>query len=187
MKPNDMELSKVAEPGRALIGLPAASVRSSASSPTPAIACMPMIPFSDWKKIPASRGTMAATSVGSPIPRFTRVPGCSSSATRRAIRVLSSIARLSGDEEINEHGRRRHVVGGKDPYRNDLLGLGNDGIRGHGDERIEVTSGHRVRQIAEMVCAARIDQGELCAQGCFQQKGPAVDLERALALRDRRA
>src|SRR5258708_15646298 len=187
MKPKDMALSNVAEPGRALIGLPPASVKSSASKPSSATACMPMMPFSDWKKIPASRGTIAATSVGSPIPRFTRFPGHSSSATRRAIRVLSSIAPLPSDQEVNEYGRRHHVVRGKDSYRNDLLGLSKDDIRGHGDQGVEVASGHRVSQIADMVSTARIDQRELGAQGFFQQKVPAVDLDRALALLHRRA
>src|SRR5450631_2308321 len=143
MKPKDIALSKVAEPGNALIGLPPASVRSSASRPSSATACMPMMPFSDWKKTPPSRGTMAATSVGSPMPRFTRFPGHNSSATRRAIRVLSSIASLPCDQEIHEYRGRHHVVWGKYSHRNDLLGFGNDDVRRHGDQGIEVSRSHR--------------------------------------------
>src|SRR5260370_40614011 len=163
-----MARSSVAERGRALIGLPPASVKSSASKPSSATACMPMMPSSDWKKIPASRGTIAATGVGSPIPRFTRFPGRSSSATRRAIRVLSSIAPLPSDQEVNEYGRRHHVVRGKDSYRNDLLGLSKDDIRGHGDQGIKVAGGHRVSQIADMASTARTDQRALAPHRAFQ-------------------
>src|SRR3954467_15004195 len=151
MRPKDMALSKVAAPANAPMGLPPASVRSSVSSPSSGKASMPMMPFSDWKKISASFGTKAATRVGRPMPRLTRSPSFSSRATRLAIRIFSSMAPLLRDQIIDKNRRCHDGIGRDHPDGHDVLGLGQNDTGGHGDQGIEVPCGQRVGQVADVI------------------------------------
>src|SRR3954469_2124339 len=151
MRPNDIALSKVAAPGSAPMGPPPASVRSSPSSPSSGKASMPMMPFSDWKKISASLGTKAATKVGRPMPRLTRSPSLSSRATRLAIRVFSSTAPLLRDQMVDQHGGRHDRIRRYHPDRHDILSFSHHDIAGHGHHRIEIPGRQHVSQVADVV------------------------------------
>src|SRR3954451_4011882 len=187
MRPNDIALSKVAAPGSAPIGPPPASVRSSPSSPSSGKASMPMMPFSDWKKISASFGTKAATKVGSPMPRLTRLPSFSSRATRLAIRAFSSMAPLLRDQMIDEN-RGCHDGGGRDhPDRHDVLGLGQDDTGGHGHQGIEVPRRQRISQVADVVGLLGVEESEVGLERLLEKERAPIDLEDLLALLDQRA
>src|SRR3954469_18719909 len=182
MRPKDIALSKVAAPGSAPIGPPPASVRSSPSSPSSGKASMPMMPFSDWKKISASFGTKAATKVGSPMPRLTRSPSFSSRATRLAIRVFSSMAPLLRDQMIDENRRCHDGIGRDHPDRHDVLGLGQDDACGHRHQRIEVPRCQRIGQIADVVGLLGVEESEVSLDRLLEEEQASIDLERLLAL-----
>src|SRR4051794_16159916 len=187
MSPNDIALSKVAAPGSAPMGPPPASVRSSPSSPSSGKASMPMMPFSDWKKISASFGTKAATKVGSPMPRLTRSPSLSSRATRLAIRVFSSMAPLLRDQMIDKHRRCHDGIGRDHPDRHDVLGLGQDDTGGHGHQRIEVPRRQRIGQIADVVGLLGVEESEVGLDRLLEKERAPIDLKGLLALPDQRA
>src|SRR3954467_1198048 len=187
MRPKDIALSKVAAPGSAPMGPPPASVRSSPSSPSSGKASMPMMPFSDWKKISASFGTKAATRVGSPMPRLTRSPSFSSRATRLAIRVFSSMAPLLRDQMIDEHRGCHDGVGRDHPDRHDVLGLGQDDAGGHGHQGIEVPRRQRISQVADVVSLLGVEESEVGLERFLEKERAPIDLEDLLALLDQRA
>src|SRR3954463_7979181 len=152
---------RAVEGRRAPMGPPPASVRSSPSSPSSGKASMPMMPFSDWKKISASFGTKAATKVGSPMPRLTRSPSLSSRATRLAIRVFSSMAPLLRDQMIDKHCGCHDSIGRDHPDRHDILGLGQDNIGAHGHHRIEIPRRQSVSQVADVVGLLGVEESEV--------------------------
>src|SRR5688572_9825927 len=187
MRPNDIALSKVAAPGSAPMGPPPASVRSSPSSPSSGKASMPMMPFSDWKKISASFGTKAATKVGSPMPRLTRSPTLSSRATRLAIRVFSSMAPLLRDQIIDKHRRCHDGIRRDHPDGHDVLGLGQDDTGGHGHQRIEVPCGQRIGQIADVVGLLGVEESEVGLDRFLEKERAPINLKGLLTLFDQRA
>jgi hypothetical protein len=97
------------------------------------------------------------------------------------------MASRSSNQVIDERRRGHNVIWGKNSDWHDLLSFGNYYVCGHSHQRIEVARGHCVGQIADMISAARIDQGKLGAQGPLEQKNPSIDFQCALALLDQRA
>src|SRR5215470_9155649 len=139
MRPNDMALSNVLAPGRAMTGRPAASVSVGCAIPSSGTDPVPIKPFSDWKKTCMPAGRKLATRVGIPMPRFTSMPGESSLAIRRAMIVCGSILiSCVGDEVIDDRCRRHNMIGRDHANRHDIVSADDDRCGGHCDHRIEV-------------------------------------------------
>src|SRR4029079_18540272 len=96
-----------------------------------------------------------------PMPRLTSMPSRSSSAMRLAMTVCASMASALGDEVVDERGRRDDMVRRDQADGNDVVGGDDHGIGGHGDHRIEVATGQRVGEIAQVVGHEGMDQREV--------------------------
>src|SRR5262245_48969363 len=116
--------------------------------PSSGIGPVPIRPFSDWKNMLNPAGTWFATRVGMPMPRLTSIPEWSSLAMRLAMMVCASMALLIGDEVIDNWRRRHNVIRGDDPHRNDVLCRHDNGVRRHGEHRIEIASSKGIGQVA---------------------------------------
>src|SRR5262249_7660224 len=152
MRPNDMALSNVLAPGRAMTGRPAASVSVGWAIPSSGTDPVPIRPFSDWKNTCMPAGRKFATCVGMPMPRFTSMPGEISLVIRRAMIVCGSMSiSCVGDEVIDDRCRRYHMIRRHHADRNDVVGTDDDGLGGHRDHWIEIAGGERIAQIAQIV------------------------------------
>src|SRR3974377_1127857 len=98
-----------------------------------------------------SRGIKFATIVGIPMPRFTSIPLRNSRAIRFAMTVWASISSPVCNEIINQRSWCNDVVGRDKSDGYDMLGRDNCGTRGHGDDRIEISCGQGIGEIAEIV------------------------------------
>src|SRR6266446_7650123 len=110
------------------------------------------------------------------MPRLTRSPSRSSSATRLAIVTLSSIGTLPLDDVIDEDMRRHDFVRRDDADRHDLLGLSDDRRRRDGHDRVEIAGGEEIVEIPAIVGAARADQREIGSERRFEQETAPIDL-----------
>src|SRR3974390_2448856 len=111
-----------------------------------------------------SRGMKFATIVGIPMPRFTSIPLRNSWAIRFAMTVWASISSPVCNEIINQRSWCNDVVGRDKSDGNDMLGCDNGGARRHGDDRIEITCGQGIGEIAKIVGKECANQGEICVQ-----------------------
>ena len=100
---------------------------------------------------------------------------------------LASIIAASSIEMMHEHAGRAHRIGRNDANRHDLIGLGDDAIRGESHDRIEIGGGQPIGEIAVVIRLMRAQQREIGAKRLLQQKRLAVDFDDLLALRDDRA
>src|SRR5690606_20950119 len=124
------------------------SVSHGSAMPGSGTGPVPMRPFSDWKKTWIPLGTKFATRVGMPIPRLTSIPFVSSCAMRLAMMDCVSMASAFHNEIVDERSGRHDVVRRDDAHRHDVLRLNEDGVRGHGHQRIEVTGREHVGEVA---------------------------------------
>src|ERR1035438_6939460 len=100
--------------------------------------------------------------VGRPIPRLTRFPSLSSSATRLAITTLSSICPLPPFNQVVHHGKRSgNRVRRYDSDGNDMFRFGNYRVRRHSHHHVEVAGSKRVIKVAAIIGAMSSQQGEL--------------------------
>src|SRR6516164_223619 len=128
MSPKDTALSKMQAPGKAVTGLPPASVSIGCAMPSSGGAPVPISPFSDWKNTLMPSGRYLATRVGMPMPRLISIPGLSSRAMRRAMMVCGSMAYSRIGYEVVDNRRWRHdVVGGDYTDWHNVIGAGDDG------------------------------------------------------------
>src|SRR5882724_923286 len=105
-----------------------------------------------------------------PIPRLTRFPARSSSATRFAMMVCGSMVSPVGNHVIDKRCRRHDVIRCDYPDWNDMLGGDDDSVSRHRHHRIEVSRGQGVREIAEIVGEEGMYQRELRAQRGLEQE-----------------
>src|SRR5690349_948505 len=121
------------------------------------------------------------------MPRLTRLPGRSSSATRFAMSSLSSMTTIHFDDVIHEHMRGYDVIGRNDTRRNDLSRLDDDSCGGRGHNRVEVACRQRVIEVASVIAAFRRDQREFGLEWRLEEEIMPINFDGALALGNRRA
>src|SRR5687768_12865411 len=95
-----------------------------------------------------------ATSVGSPMPRFTVMPSLSSRATRRAISSLvkpADIITRCLHDALHENPRRHDTLRVELTRFDNLLHLGDRHRRGCGHRLVEIAPGLPIRQVPQPV------------------------------------
>src|SRR5262245_14421132 len=133
-------------------------------------------------------GRKLATRVGMPMPRFTNMPGDSSLAMRRAMIVSGSISiSCVGDEVVDDWSRRHDMIWRDHTDGHDIVGTGDHSPGGHSDYRIEIASGQRIAQIAQIVGDERLHQGKVRSERDLEQIGFSCHLDTLLADLDRGA
>ena len=151
MRPNDIALSKVDAPGKAVTGRPPASVSHGSAMPGSGIGPVPMSPFSDWKRtwipfgtIVGHQGWDADAQVDQhAIPKF-----AGDALGDDGLRVHSSALH---DEVINQRSGRDHMVGRNDPNWHDVICRDEHRVSRHGHQWVEVPPREGVGEIAEVV------------------------------------
>src|SRR3974390_1130059 len=134
-----------------------------------------------------SRGMKFATIVGIPMPRFTSIPLRNSWAIRFAMTVWASISSPVCNEIINERSWCNDVVGRNKSDWYDMFGCDNGGARRHGDDRIKISRGQGIGEIAKIVGKECANQGEVCVQRRLDQISLSVRFDPLLAFLDDRA
>src|SRR5688572_1681691 len=127
-----------------------------------------------------------ATSVGSPMPRFTVMPSLSSRATRRAISSLVKPADIMTrclDDALYKNPRRHDTLRVELTRLDNLLHLGDRYLRGSRHRLVEIAPRLPVRQIPQPVGLVAADEGEISCQCALHQIPPALELARFLSLR----
>src|SRR5262245_7348275 len=143
-----------------------------------------------------------------PTPRLTYSPSLNSLATRFTIRSRLSIGlrptairlRLSYRSFLDplfvllalqnvphEDPRRDHVIGIDGAGFDELLHLGNRDAAGRRHDRVEVSRGSPIREIAHPIALPRAHESEVGAKGRLEHVMLAVDQARLLALGDNRS
>src|SRR5882757_2794694 len=193
---NDVAESKHAAPAVAVIVSLPALTRSGSSCPGSGYGPTPRIPFSLCSTVSCAGVRKPATSVGSPMPRFTYPLAGSSAAARRAMPSrVQGIGHRPGD-----HGFERLVPsgGGHDPM--DIHGGGVHGVgielghrmldlrdghgRAHRRAGVEVAGGQPIREVAEEVAVVGVHEAEVGLDRVFQDVGTTVDVPDLLGRRD---
>src|SRR6187551_2633221 len=120
-----------------------------------------------------------------PIPRLTSIPDFSSRAMRLAIMACGSMpSSRVRYEEIDDGSGCHNVVRRNDPYRNNVVGAGNDSVGSHRDDRVEIAGGQRVTQIADIIGQESLHQREVGPQRGLKQIGLSSDFNLLLAVLD---